>query len=220
MTDTFVASLLIFTQEIPLSEVLRVRGPAHLSVPSLPGNSAHSFELVTASLVYCVEAGEEGRAWESAIRQALMPVHSSPGCREEEQGELSTTKALRLLIYSLMIHLLIAGKGRHRDSVVRICLQTEHVLVACSAVLKCVCVCVFQDISSVYQIFTDEVLGSGQFGVVYRGESMTTVLHREAKIREHRSISFCPQALTGNQVDVLPSKSLTRRASPPNKRDS
>lgn len=29
---------------------------------------------------------------------------------------------------------------------------------------------VFQDISSVYQIFTDEVLGSGQFGVVYGGK--------------------------------------------------
>lgn len=33
----------------------------------------------------------------------------------------------------------------------------------------CLCVCVFQDVSSVYQIFTDEVLGSGQFGVVYGG---------------------------------------------------
>lgn len=27
-----------------------------------------------------------------------------------------------------------------------------------------------QDVSSVYQIFTDEVLGSGQFGIVYAGE--------------------------------------------------
>jgi protein kinase D len=29
---------------------------------------------------------------------------------------------------------------------------------------------VLQDISSVYQIFADEVLGSGQFGIVYGGK--------------------------------------------------
>uniref|UniRef100_A0A3B4WWG9 non-specific serine/threonine protein kinase n=1 Tax=Seriola lalandi dorsalis TaxID=1841481 RepID=A0A3B4WWG9_SERLL len=97
-----------YYKEIPLSEVLQVRGPAQLSTPLLPGDSAHSFEVVTASLVYCVVAGEDGPSWESAIRQGLMPF-----------------------------------------------VTPQHF--------------VFQDISSVYQIFTDEVLGSGQFGVVYRG---------------------------------------------------
>uniref|UniRef100_M4A1X2 non-specific serine/threonine protein kinase n=1 Tax=Xiphophorus maculatus TaxID=8083 RepID=M4A1X2_XIPMA len=104
-----------YYKEIPLSEVLQVRGPAHLAMPSLPGTDLHSFELVTASLVFCVQAGEDGAAWESAICQALMPVQSSRGPGEEHQGESTT------------------------------------------------------DISSVYQIFTDEVLGSGQFGVVYKG---------------------------------------------------
>lgn len=32
-----------------------------------------------------------------------------------------------------------------------------------------------QDISSVYQIFADEVLGSGQFGIVYGGEKTNPV---------------------------------------------
>uniref|UniRef100_A0AAX7V5K3 Protein kinase C n=1 Tax=Astatotilapia calliptera TaxID=8154 RepID=A0AAX7V5K3_ASTCA len=105
-----------FYKEISLSEVLGVRGPTQLSVPPSDG-STHSFELVTVSLVYCVIAGEEGAAWESAIRQAMMPVESSRGHKDEIQ----------------------------------------------------VCLCVFQDISSVYQICTDEVLGSGQFGVVYGG---------------------------------------------------
>nr|XP_046236558.1 protein kinase D4 isoform X2 [Scatophagus argus] len=106
-----------YYKEIALSEVLQVRGPAQLSVPLLPDNSPHSFEVVTASLVYCVEAGVNGPAWESAIRQALMPVQSSSGYGEENQDEDS-----------------------HRA-----------------------------DISLVYQIFTDEILGSGQFGVVYKG---------------------------------------------------
>ncbi|XP_043953256.1 serine/threonine-protein kinase D3-like isoform X6 [Gambusia affinis] len=108
-----------YYKEIPLSEVLQVRGPAHLAMPSLPGTDRHSFELVTASLVFCVQAGEDGAAWESAICQALMPVQSSTGPGEEHQD-----------------------KDQHGVGV---------------------------DISAVYQIFTDEVLGSGQFGVVYKG---------------------------------------------------
>uniref|UniRef100_A0A3Q4BDL6 Uncharacterized protein n=1 Tax=Mola mola TaxID=94237 RepID=A0A3Q4BDL6_MOLML len=97
-----------YYKEIALSEVLQVRGPAQLSVPSPPGSAA-SFEVVTASLVYCVVAGEKGLAWASAVRQALMPVESSSRHGQENQGD------------------------------------------------------------SLYQIFTDEVLGSGQFGVVYKG---------------------------------------------------
>uniref|UniRef100_A0A3Q2R2G0 non-specific serine/threonine protein kinase n=1 Tax=Fundulus heteroclitus TaxID=8078 RepID=A0A3Q2R2G0_FUNHE len=108
-----------YYKEIPLSEVLQVRGPAHLSVPSLPGTDVPSFELVTASLVFCVQAGDDGPAWEGAICQALMPMQSRAGPGEERHGE--------------------TARG---DSM---------------------------DISSVYQIFTDEVLGSGQFGVVYKG---------------------------------------------------
>ncbi|XP_068443667.1 protein kinase D4 isoform X2 [Clinocottus analis] len=109
-----------YYKEVALSEVLRVRGPAHLTVAPLPGSGAHTLEVVTASLVYCVAAGEDGPAWESAIRRALMPVQSS------------------------------GGRGEERDKDETLCSDGA-------------------DISSVYQISTDEVLGSGQFGVVYKG---------------------------------------------------
>ncbi|XP_062416747.1 protein kinase D4 isoform X2 [Pungitius pungitius] len=113
-----------YYKEIALSEVLQVRGPAQLAVPSLPGNRAHTLEVVTASLVYCVLAGDGSAAWESAVRQALMPVASSGG-----------------------------GGDHSRDGDL------------CSGGVE---------ISSVYQISTDEVLGSGQFGVVYKGTHRTS----------------------------------------------
>ncbi|XP_036403552.1 serine/threonine-protein kinase D1-like [Megalops cyprinoides] len=105
-----------YYKELALSEVLQVRGVGQLSVATPAGDSAHSFELVTGSLVYCVLAGQEGQAWEAAIRQALMPVQSSG--RTAQDGYMISPST---------------------------------------------------DIGAVYQIFADEVLGSGQFGVVYGG---------------------------------------------------
>lgn len=87
-------------QEITLSEVLRVRGPAELSVAPSPGNSAHTLEVVTAAVVYCVLAGESGPAWESAIHQALMPFQSSRGGGEENQGELGNPSRDWILFFT------------------------------------------------------------------------------------------------------------------------
>ncbi|CAB1345443.1 unnamed protein product [Coregonus sp. 'balchen'] len=108
-----------YYKELPLSNVLQVRGPAQLSGPMLPGNSAYSFEVVTVTLVYSVLAGSDGQAWETAVRQALMP-----------------------------------------------------------------------DVSSVYQIFTDEVLGSGQFGVKLHGDMLEMILSNEKGRLPERTTRF------------------------------
>ncbi|XP_037615294.1 protein kinase D4 isoform X1 [Sebastes umbrosus] len=142
-----------YYKEITLSEVLQVRGPAHLSVPSLPGNSAHSLEVVTASLVYFVVAGENGPAWESAIRQALMPVQSSGGHGEENHDEDS-----------------------RRDS---------------------------SDISTVYQISTDEVLGSGQFGVVYKGTHRKSGRPVAIKVIDKTRFPYKQERQLRNEVAIL-----------------
>uniref|UniRef100_A0A8C2E855 protein kinase C n=1 Tax=Cyprinus carpio TaxID=7962 RepID=A0A8C2E855_CYPCA len=125
-----------YYKEISLSEVLQVRGPAQLTVPVLPGNSAHSFELVTVSLVYCVFADQDGPSWESALNQALRPVQGT-------------------------------------------------------------------DISELYQIFSDEVLGSGQFGVVYGGTHRHTGRPVAIKVIDKTRFPTKQEEQTSNEVSIL-----------------
>lgn len=73
-------------QEIPLSEILAVEPAQNFSlVPQ--GTNPHCFEIITANVTYFVgetaggapggpggQGAEAARGWETAIRQALMPV--------------------------------------------------------------------------------------------------------------------------------------------------
>ncbi|KAI4808495.1 hypothetical protein KUCAC02_000552 [Chaenocephalus aceratus] len=91
--------------EISLSEVLQVRGPPPTS-PCRQANSGHTLEVETAALVFCVAAGDEASVWESAIRQALMPVQSSIMIPEED----SMTRVLGSGQFGVVY------KGTHRMS--------------------------------------------------------------------------------------------------------
>uniref|UniRef100_A0A8D3C9X9 protein kinase C n=1 Tax=Scophthalmus maximus TaxID=52904 RepID=A0A8D3C9X9_SCOMX len=142
-----------YYKEIPLSEVLQVRGPGQLASPPLPGDAGPSFEVVTASLVYCVLAGADGPLWESAIRQGLMPV-------ENNKTLLKT-----------------------------------YLFTVCSFVL--------QDVSSMYQIFTDEVLGSGQFGVVYRGTHRKSGRPVAIKVIDKTRFPARQETQLRNEVSIL-----------------
>jgi hypothetical protein len=45
-----------------------------------------------------------------------------------------------------------------------------------------------QDIATVYQIFPDEVLGSGQFGVVYGGKGAAGLTQRLPQVRGYHPL--------------------------------
>ncbi|KAI4901141.1 hypothetical protein NFI96_030382, partial [Prochilodus magdalenae] len=135
-----------YYKELPLSEVLQVRGPGQLTVPVMPADSSHSFELVTSSLVYCVFADAEGPVWEATIRLALMPLEGSAPTRAESSGS---------------------------------------------------------DVSALYQIFSDEVLGSGQFGVVYGGTHRQTGRPVAIKVIDKTRFPAKQERQSRNEVSIL-----------------
>ncbi|XP_051574626.1 protein kinase D4 isoform X2 [Myxocyprinus asiaticus] len=142
------------TLEISLSEVLQVRGPGQLTMPVLPDNSKHSFELVTGTLVYCVFADEEGPSWESALKLALRPVQGTT---------MDMTDA--------------TDDGTHGEET--------------------------QDICELYQIFSDEVLGSGQFGVVYGGTHRQTGRPVAVKVIDKTRFRTKQEKQSKNEVSIL-----------------
>ncbi|XP_056156078.1 protein kinase D4 [Lampris incognitus] len=141
-----------YYKEIPISEVLQVRSPRVLTVPVLPGGAAHSFEILTTAVIYCVSAGEDGPAWEDAIRRALMPLHSNWPTEDRDEGLHRAEEA---------------------------------------------------DVSLMYQIFTDEVLGSGQFGVVYRGTHRQSGRPTAIKVIDKTRFPSKQETQLRNEVAIL-----------------
>ena len=62
-----------------------------------------------------------------------------------------------------------------------------------------------KDISSIYQVFPDEVLGSGQFGVVYAGVHRKKGYCIAIKVIDKRRFSSKHEAALKNEVDILQS---------------
>uniref|UniRef100_A0A671W3M1 Serine/threonine-protein kinase n=1 Tax=Sparus aurata TaxID=8175 RepID=A0A671W3M1_SPAAU len=65
--------------------------------------------------------------------------------------------------------------------------------------------CVFQDINSVYQIFPDEVLGSGQFGIVYGGKHRKSGRDVAIKIIDKLRFPTKQESQLRNEVAILQS---------------
>ncbi|XP_048836613.1 serine/threonine-protein kinase D2 [Brienomyrus brachyistius] len=194
-----------YYKEIPLSEILEVR-PAGDFTLIPPGMSPHCFEIVTGTMIYFM--GEEpnpcpspvpanhpfspsspnvpasspspssvvpnsgvgrevAKAWESAIRQALMPVifQDAPNAQ---------------------------GHAPRRQASVSISVSNSQIQENV-------------DIGMVYQIFADEVLGSGQFGVVYGGKHRKTGRDVAVKVIDKLRFPTKQESQLRNEVAILQS---------------
>ncbi|XP_032244742.1 serine/threonine-protein kinase D2 isoform X2 [Halichoerus grypus] len=168
-----------YYKEIPLSEILTVEPAQNFSLVP-PGTNPHCFEIVTANVTYFVgetpggapggpsgQGAEAARGWETAIRQALMPVilqdaPSAPGHTPHRQASLSIS----------------VSNSQIQENV---------------------------DIATVYQIFPDEVLGSGQFGVVYGGKHRKTGRDVAVKVIDKLRFPTKQESQLRNEVAILQS---------------
>ncbi|XP_033832602.1 serine/threonine-protein kinase D2 isoform X1 [Periophthalmus magnuspinnatus] len=188
-----------YYKEIPLSEILEVRPAGNFSLVPL-GTNPHCFELITGTMCYFVgedpntaaslpssdpqsvlqtppspsqvapNSGigrEVAKAWESAIRQALMPkiFQDAPPA---------------------------AGNTTHRQASVSISVSNSQIQENV-------------DIGTVYQIFADEVLGSGQFGVVYGGKHRKTGRDVAVKVIDKLRFPTKQESQLRNEVAILQS---------------
>uniref|UniRef100_A0A8P4GIB5 Serine/threonine-protein kinase n=1 Tax=Dicentrarchus labrax TaxID=13489 RepID=A0A8P4GIB5_DICLA len=165
-----------YYKEIPLSEILSLEPAQTLSL--LPdGANPHCFEIATASLVYYI--GENLQRAESSV--------SGVGQDVARMWEMAIQHALMPAVSTGISH------SSHRKEIsisisVSNCQIQENV-----------------DINSVYQIFPDEVLGSGQFGIVYGGKHRKSGRDVAIKIIDKLRFPTKQESQLRNEVAILQS---------------
>ncbi|XP_056403317.1 serine/threonine-protein kinase D1 isoform X2 [Hyla sarda] len=172
-----------YYKEIPLSEILSLE-PARTLSQLPPGANPHCFEITTANIVYYV--GESVSLPITPEIGSNVVMNSGVGLEVARMWEIAIQHAL----------MPVNPKGangvtsQHRDVSMSIsvsnCEVQENV-----------------DISSVYQIFPDEVLGSGQFGIVYGGKHRKTGRDVAIKIIDKLRFPTKQESQLRNEVAIL-----------------
>ncbi|XP_059097445.1 serine/threonine-protein kinase D1-like isoform X3 [Tigriopus californicus] len=182
-----------YYKEIPLSEILAVETAQKAlsgsgGACSTGAEVTHCFEIRTTNVDYFVgEVGVNGkvdndlgvelaRQWEIAIRQALMPVQTgNPG-----------TAATGIKTGATAPPPGGSTVPKVNRSVPKNIAELEE-----------------KDIGQLYQIFSDEILGSGQFGIVYGGVHRTSGHTVAVKVIDKKRFPTKQEAALKNEVSIL-----------------
>ncbi|XP_059213065.1 serine/threonine-protein kinase D3-like [Centropristis striata] len=172
-----------YYKEIPLSEILQVE-PAQDFGSQPPASNPHCFEVITASMVYYV--GEDSGGLHH------NPVLAASGVGRDVGG--SWEKAIRQAMMPVTPKASVGtgpGQGKdHKELSISISVSNSQIQENV-------------DISSVYQIFADEVLGSGQFGIVYGGKHRKTGRDVAIKIIDKMRFPTKQESQLRNEVAIL-----------------
>ncbi|KAL2773827.1 serine/threonine-protein kinase D3 [Daubentonia madagascariensis] len=172
-----------YYKEIPLSEILRVSSPRDFTNIS-QGSNPHCFEIITDTMVYFV--GENNGD------SSHNPVLAATGVGLDVAQ--SWEKAIRQALMPVTPQASVCtspGQGKdHKD------LSTSISVSNCQIQENV-------DISTVYQIFADEVLGSGQFGIVYGGKHRKTGRDVAIKVIDKMRFPTKQESQLRNEVAIL-----------------
>ncbi|XP_067097311.1 serine/threonine-protein kinase D3-like [Osmerus mordax] len=172
-----------YYKEIPLSEILQVEQARDFKSLA-QGSNPHYFEVITATMVYYVGENNGGHYHN--------PVLAASGVGLEVAQ--SWEKAIRQALMPVTPQPSVCtgpGQGKdHKD-------LSLSISVSNSQIKENV------DISSVYQIFADEVLGSGQFGIVYGGKHRKTGRDVAIKIIDKMRFPTKQESQLRNEVAIL-----------------
>ncbi|KAK9409649.1 serine/threonine-protein kinase D1 [Crotalus adamanteus] len=173
-----------YYKEIPLSEILSLEAAKNMSFLPEEANP-HCFEITTANVVYYVGENIENLPSPSSNNSVL-----TNGCGPDvaRMWEMAIQHALMPVISKGTST--ASGPSLHRNISISIsvsnCEVQENV-----------------DISAVYQIFPDEVLGSGQFGIVYGGKHRKTGRDVAIKIIDKLRFPTKQESQLRNEVAIL-----------------
>uniref|UniRef100_A0A8C3UJQ0 Serine/threonine-protein kinase n=1 Tax=Catharus ustulatus TaxID=91951 RepID=A0A8C3UJQ0_CATUS len=173
-----------YYKEIPLSEILSLE-PAKTFTLLPQGANPHCFEISTANIVYYVGENIDNL---SSVPLNNSVICSGVGIDVARMWEMAIQHALMPVIPKGAST--GSGPSLHRDISISIsvsnCQVQENV-----------------DISTVYQIFPDEVLGSGQFGIVYGGKHRKTGRDVAIKIIDKLRFPTKQESQLRNEVAIL-----------------
>uniref|UniRef100_A0A9R1SP82 protein kinase C n=2 Tax=Cyprinus carpio TaxID=7962 RepID=A0A9R1SP82_CYPCA len=169
-----------YYKEIPLSEILQVEVARDFSSLALGGNP-HCFEVITATMVYYV--GENTGGPHLHIHKPALAA-GGVGLEVAQGWERAIRQALMPVPVTPQ-----PSVGAAELSI--------SISVSNSQIQENV------DISSIYQIFADEVLGSGQFGVVYGGKHRKTGRDVAIKVIDKMRFPTKQESQLRNEVAIL-----------------
>ncbi|XP_029902588.1 serine/threonine-protein kinase D3 isoform X2 [Myripristis murdjan] len=172
-----------YYKEIPLSEILQVV-PAQDFASLAQGSNPHCFEVITANMVYYV--GEDN----GGLGHNPVLAASGVGRDVAQSWEKAIRQALMPVTPQPSVCTVPGQVKDHKDLSISISVSNSQIKENV-------------DISSVYQIFADEVLGSGQFGIVYGGKHRKSGRDVAIKIIDKMRFPTKQESQLRNEVAIL-----------------